>query len=710
MSYLGKSDKSDKSRKSKRDKDSVAEQLRTHVRWFETFDAAMRTARRLAERDRDYYDGYQWTEAELQELDRRGQPATVINRIASKVNIIRGTEVRTRTDPSAKPRTPAHEDSSPAVTDALRYVSDAENFPRIKGRVADEVLVEGCAAIVVDVESDKKLNEVHVKHRRVPWDRYWFDHHSREPDFSDAKYQGTVTWMDREDALETYRNNTKSVDNIEQVIDAAVGEGNLGEQTFEDRPNELWYDSERDRIRVVEVYFKKLVNGVKEYHTAHYTKVGYLIEPAKVAFVDDQGRSDCPIVATSAYVDRQNRRYGVVRNMISPQDEINKRRSKSLHLLNSTLIIMDEHAVDDVEAARAQVARPDGVVVIANADARFEVDKNLDLAATHFQLLAEAKAEIDAAGPNTAAATDTAVRSGRDRQFMQTLASMELEPIFDNIREWQREVFRKTWYRIRQYWPTEKWLRVRDDEKKSGYRFVALNRVMTKAERMMELVQEGMPPEETFAAVGFPTGVLLFMQAQQAFMGQLQAAQQQGLAMPDPQQVPMLAFQQVVGSLPQLRETMKLNDVESLMLDIIIDESPDTATINQEEFEKMAGLAQAGIPVPPEVLIEMSNTRHKQRLLEMIEQSKSPNPAVQQQAELQVAQLQADIQKTQAQAQEAGARAAKYASEAQTDPIEVDAKATKAQAEALEASINAGKSVGDLSAAMSGIQPGVPLA
>ncbi|MEM6533140.1 MAG: hypothetical protein AAF654_10975 [Myxococcota bacterium] len=689
--------------------DERAHLLAKLIRWFEQYESTMRGARRRSERDRDYYDGHQWTEAQLKELEKRGQPAIVINRIRSKVNIIRGTEVRTRTDPAAMPRTPAHEDSSHAITDALRFVSDNEDFPQKKGRVADEIIVEGVAAMIVDVEADEDRGDVEIKLRRVPFDRFWFDPHSREPDFSDAKYLGTVTWMDEEDAIDHYKGRSGAPDNIEEIVKAAASGEGIAEETFDDRPNELWYESKRRRMRVVECYYQVPVDGELEWHVAHFSRPGFFIEPGKVKFVDERGKTDCPIVATSAYVDRQNQRYGEVRAMISPQDEINKRRSKSLHLLNTTRIVMEDDAVENVETARAQAAKPDGVIVV-RPNARFEIDQNLDLAATHFQILGEAKAEIDQVGPNTAAATDTSVRSGRDRQFMQSLASMELEPMFSNLRAWQRTVFTKVWYRIRQYWPKERWLRIRDDEKKTGYRFVGLNRRMTKIERIMELIEEGTPPEETFAAVGYPLGAAIYGHASMMIQQQVQQAQQQGIQPPPAPQLVMMALQQVVQASPQLQEVMTLNDVESLELDIIIDEAPDTATIAQEEFERMASLAEAGLPVPPELLVEMSSTRHKDRLLEILEQQKAPNPMAQRQAELAGAQAEADVQKTQAQAQEAGARAAKLASEAQTDPLVADAKATKEQAEAMKAAVEAGQQVGSITAAMSGIDPGTPLA
>ena len=103
------------------DDDEGLTQLRT---WFEDAEEATQQARKNSERDRDYYDGRQFTAEELKILRDRGQPDIVINRIQPKVNFLLGWEATNRTDPRAFPRTPADEDASEAATDALRYVHD----------------------------------------------------------------------------------------------------------------------------------------------------------------------------------------------------------------------------------------------------------------------------------------------------------------------------------------------------------------------------------------------------------------------------------------------------------------------------------------------------------------------------------------------------------------------------------------------------------
>jgi hypothetical protein len=79
-------------------------------------------------------------------------------------------------------------------------------------------------------------------------------------------------------------------------------------------------------------------------------------------FIDEKGKTFPRYRMFSASVDHDGDRYGFVRNLKSPQDEVNHRRSKALHLLNSRRVVSEKGAVDDIEVARREWAKPDGWV------------------------------------------------------------------------------------------------------------------------------------------------------------------------------------------------------------------------------------------------------------------------------------------------------------------------------------------------------------
>jgi hypothetical protein len=55
--------------------------------------------------------------------------------------------------------------------------------------------------------------------------------------------------------------------------------------------------------------------------------------------------------------------YGAIRRVRDIQQDINKRASKALFMLNSNQILAEEGATEDWESLRDEADRPDGVVV-----------------------------------------------------------------------------------------------------------------------------------------------------------------------------------------------------------------------------------------------------------------------------------------------------------------------------------------------------------
>jgi hypothetical protein len=435
--------------KKKSTEEAPGSDLGTRVKWFNGFIDATADARKSSEKDRNFYDGIQWDQEEKDDLDDRGQPCITINRIASKTNYVLGQEIATRVDPHAYPRTPGHDDEADAITDALRYVADEQDFAELSSDVFGDIGIEGYGGCVIETE-DLPNGDRDVKLRYAPWDRIWFDPHSRAHDFSDAQYMGIVNWWDVEQLLKTKYAETAEQRKIIEESRASPGEGTA--DTTDDKPR--WYDSSRNRIQVVECYWKE----GNQWWSAVYCLAGDLIKPKALLLKDDRGRSFCPMLIESGMVMRnqKNARYGFVRNMISPQEEINKRRSKALHLISVRQVMYEEDAIEDIDGFQTQLARPDGALKVqqgAVQEQRVQILDNLQLAQGQAQLLQDAKAEIDQTGPDAAlVASDQRQMSGRLFLARQQAGRMELGRIFDNFRFWRIRVFKTIWYFVRLFW------------------------------------------------------------------------------------------------------------------------------------------------------------------------------------------------------------------------------------------------------------------
>jgi hypothetical protein len=546
--------------------------------WFETAEEATQTARRLAERDRDYYDNYQLTEAEKNKLSQRNQPPIVINRIKPKINFLLGWEQNQRVDPKVFPRTPKHEDEAHAITDALRYVADNNRFDRIRSGVWENMLIEGFGGSEQTIEV-KRDGEVEIKIIHHPWDRLFYDPYSRKSDFSDARYLGTVVWMDEEDLKVRFGQNKEALEAIEQTHqhgDVALSD------TFDDRPKHQWYDGNRKRVRIVSMFYRNFEDNGRWHHCI-FSSGGKLKKSAPSPFLDENGEPECPLTLISTYIDRENNRYGEVRTMIDPQDEINARRSKALHLLSMRQTMAPKGSIENVQRMKQEMSKPDGHIEYLDPSNPPQVMNTLDMQQAQFALLQEAKNEIDLMGGNVALqGKEQRDLSGRAIMAQQSSGAIELKPLIDQLRDWHLRCMRQVWNRIKQFWTEERWIRVTDDER--NVRFVGIN------ERQLE-------------------------------------------------QDPMSGMMMQVGV---------KNEIAKLDVDIILDEGHDVVTIQSEQFAQLTQMVQAGVQIPPDILIEASVLRNKKALLERMQKNGQPSP--EQQAAMQAA-MQAEMEERAAKTQ-----------------------------------------------------------
>jgi len=572
--------------------------------WVEEAEDATIEPRKRSELDRNYYDGVQWTDAEVRTLKQRGQPVTTDNRIKRKIDYLTGLEKIKRTDPKAFPRNPQDEDASQAATDALRYVWENQNGDGIRSDVWEHMLVEGFGGAAVEVKRNRK-RQVEVALRLIPWDRLFYDPTSARHDFSDARYMGEIVWMDFEVAKAKFPDSARELEMSADLQGRGQGE------TYDDKPRWI-HGNKRKRVKIVTCWYR---DGSGNWSFAQFT-ANVLIKSGPSPFQTEDGTA-CPLILVSAYVQRDNERQGVVRDMRPLQDEVNKRRSKLLHNLIARQIIMDDGAVQDERAARRELAKPDGLIKV-NPGKRFEPMPNNEEIVGHFNLLADIKADMDQMGPN-AALTGRAGESTSGRAILasQQGGQTEIATLLDRLRWFNIRMYRAIWDRVQQFWTEERWIRVTDDER--NMRFVGLNRQVPAIELLQEKIANEPPAKQ--------------------------------------QQIMALAQQD-----PRSQQMVSVNTLADLDVDIIVEDAPDTITIMAENFDRVVQLAQAGVQFPPDVLIEMMpGLRNREQLLDRMRGGQSPEQAqaMQEQQELAKRGAMAEIAKTEAEVKETNASALK---------------------------------------------------
>ena len=528
------------------------------IAYFDEAEELTVDARALSEKCRDYYDGKQLTEKKVASLNNKKQPPVVRNRIKPKVDYLKGVELQSRTDPEAVPRTQSDEESAQMATNAVRYVYEKNKFEAIKSDCFMNLTIEGMCGAEVYCKEDAK-GKIQVCIRRYQWDRLGYDPHSRELNFSDTLYRNAIAWMDYDHAAERYPNKA-------DVLSSTISREGIMSTTYDDAPRQRWADARRKRVRVVKLEY--LYQG--EVWVCEFTRGGFLCDPCPSPYLDQDDVPEWSIILHSAHCDRDGNRYGYVKAWLDVQDEINKRASKYLHMISTRQTFSTEGVGNDVQKLKSELDKPNGHLQFARGEfgKDFGVIPSMDQAGAQFNLLTEAKQEIDSVGVNGAlAGVEARDLSGNAIRRLQQGASVELKPLFEAINQFDNSVCRAVWNRIRQFWTDERWIRITDETESPQW--IGLNTPYTMRDQMID----------EYGAV--PPGIE-----------------------DDPR------LDMVIGT---------KNDITSIDVDFTIVTVPDVANSNQEQFEALTAIYPA-IPddkkaIAFEMLVESSNLPNKQQTL-----------------------------------------------------------------------------------------------
>ena len=553
---------------------------------IEEFIDDTESARRLSQKCRDYYDSRQWTEREVQILERRSQAAITVNRIRPKVEGLKGLYELRKSDPKAFPRTQKHAEAATVVTDALRYVADNNDFQMTRIDVAEEFFIEGYGGVFIDVA--QKNNEVEIRINHIPWDRIYFDPHSRRKDFKDSRFMGLWMWMDEDVAKDIFNLSDAQVKSLHAEIEVD------GEQTNEDRPKWSINNHDQHRLRIaMHFHIEKSV-----WKMTIFSGDTDIRKTQDSPFKDEDGFPMNPIELVSANIDRENRRYGEVKAFLSQQDEINHRRSKALHYNSSRQTYGNESAITDIPAMKNELKKPDGHIQIAG-DGQLGKDFGIldtnQRGAVEFNFYQDAKDEMDrnSFSAPLSGNTDGKDISGVALDKLQQGSSLELNAQYALLTSWEKRVHTQSWARVKQFWNEEKWIRITDNQE--DLRWVGLNSQVTAQQMLIERSEDqSLPLEETQDA----KKLLDFL---------------------------------VQTQNPRLNEVVDVRNETAFMdVDIIIDQSFDVVNSKQALFETLMQFAQ-GSDIDILELLELSQVDGSKELIEKIQNNRAAASQAQQQ-------------------------------------------------------------------------------
>jgi hypothetical protein len=440
--------------------------------------------RREADRAADFYDGNQLSPDDVEALKDRGQPPLITNIIKPTIDTVLGIEAKSRSDWRVRPEDDEEcdDDLAEALSVKLKHAEIESRADRAISDAYGGQIKAGLGWVEVANENDpfKCPYRVRYVHRR---EIFW-DWRGEQPDLSDARYLIRRRWLELEHAIALmpqYASLFRMTTGGWAGFDPLLEQDSRLVQSWEiERDTRIaavdWRDIQRMRICLYEIWYRKWVRGY----------IMTLPNGTKLEVDFDNPRHQEAIVAGIAKVkqatfqkvrlawytgphflydvpspyqhkhfpyvpffghreDLTNVPYGLIRSMISPQQEINARKSKMLWSLNSRRVIVDSDAVIDHGRTMQEVARPDAYVIL-NANRKpnstFRVEPGADLATQQFQVMQEAKQEISEASGihksmqgQTSGATSGLAINSLVEQGLNTLAEIN-----DNFRYSRRLV------------------------------------------------------------------------------------------------------------------------------------------------------------------------------------------------------------------------------------------------------------------------------
>lgn len=455
------------------DKEEYKRRLRQVQEWRKQSVSALADARQEMIDDHEYYDGYQWDKEDKRDLEERGQDAVVFNQIAPAVDWILGTERKQRIDFHVLPRTKDDAEGAKSKTKLLKYVSDVSRISELRSQAFEDAAISGLGWLEAGARSDATEDPIFVAYE--DWRNIWYDPLAQKKDLSDGRYIFRAKWVDLDTAMTmfperadkiraaAYRGRTYFDEDREEHLSSDVDslEAEVGEASTRA------VDNARSRIQLIECWYRvparvQVMRGRAlgvldgEIYDSKDSNLSWLIEMGHASLYDAvKHRVRCMIYAGDVILQdgpspyrhnrfpfipiwgkrrkRDNTPYGVVRNLKSPQEDLNKRRSKALYILATNKIIADDDATDDWEEFWDEATRPDGILK-KRRDSQVEIHNDIQLADAHTQLMDQDSMYIqDASGvTNENLGRDTNATSGRAILAKQQEGRTVVNRLFDN--------------------------------------------------------------------------------------------------------------------------------------------------------------------------------------------------------------------------------------------------------------------------------------
>lgn len=440
--------------------------------------------RAQADKEADYADGNQLSTELLQRMKAMGIPPAKENIIGPAIRAVCGFEAKTRTDWRV---TPDGDPGGQDVADALNFrLNQAERHSRAD-RALSAAFKPACAVGIGWVEVSRASNslEFPYKCRSIHRNEIWWDMKAIEPDLSDARWLYRRRWVSRSRAARMFPEHATIIMNgadkwiAEFSVQELEGGQSTGLQVAADAHRawttveDAYYNEENKTVCITELWYRRWVNAVmlkmKDGRAVKYDPANELHQAAVAMGRGKLVEELLPVVRRSYWMgphclfdgpspyphphfpyvrivgaqeDLTGIPFGLVRDMLFPQDNLNSTISKLRWGMSAVETKRTKGAIAMTDAQFRQMSsRVDADFVLdpqAMKDGGiFERSRDFQLNAQQFQLMQDSRAAaagVSGVTPSFQGQNGTAT-SGIQEQTQVEQSQVSLADLMDSFKD-----------------------------------------------------------------------------------------------------------------------------------------------------------------------------------------------------------------------------------------------------------------------------------
>ncbi len=326
----------------------------------------------LAKKYDRFYCGDQWDAADKKKLEDEGRPTLTINTILSTINTVLGEQTAKRAEMNFKPKSNGNEETATALTKVVMHIGDTNHLDWTESQVFSDGLIQDRGYFDVRMDFDDSIQGEVAIESLDPLD-VLIDADAKEYDPKTWSEVITTRWLSLDQVEHTY--GQKVADQLQSLAaggdlyggdSVAVEDNRFGDTAGFDLSDDGSSDRTIKSVRVIERQHKRMC--MSEWFVDPETgdmrpvpetwddakkqqfgqQVGLFIQKRLAPRVRWTVNADqillhdewspyktFTVVPYFAYF-RRGKPFGMVKNLISPQEQVNKISSQELHIVNTT--------------------------------------------------------------------------------------------------------------------------------------------------------------------------------------------------------------------------------------------------------------------------------------------------------------------------------------------------------------------------------------